>query len=717
MENTTDMMADKTNMMENENMMDNQSEMVDNSIDNIEDKKKKFSPIIKVELTENQEKKIIELIASEHTEILKEYEEWCLGKGWINHTEETDRLLQNAKNPTPSDDTDSHKEFGLAQIASDVVASKDKRQTMGATPVITLEQNDEIENISDLRDREDRLDFILRKECKMEELNYKAVPYVCMNGAATIKIPYERKTKAVTRKVLYKPTPESISEFEKIYGGAEIATPGSKANLNYEKLVNGEEVEIIDIEFKVIKNGVYPYFVEPKNFFARLSKENFCDHKVISEIMDNKSFADIEACVTDDDFGYSQEAVDRLRIKIGTDEKTISAWKGLIYESIVNIKLESALKDGETKKKDYVQTYLVTFEDVHKTVLRCIHYPYEHGQPCYVALSVAPVPGTWIGRNFVNRDADMEEFCNAMMNNLLKEFQLFENGLVLTDDNKTEFGRITVNNGDGVSVLRFSPGSKFQQFQWANPMLNRVDLMNFGTNWAALKTGVDPAIQSGAESPSDPSAPYAKSALKQANSNMRIEDIILNLQKGYQAIAEQVESVNHQFTDTDTENGISYYNQGKKKEVNPAIYKKNVRFVCQGSRLSFDKNADSAGIMGFSGAFAKLSPESMQDIDVVYYLSSVLANNTGGSVERGKEIILKPLKLQSEAKKAIAEHNKQRKEAFWAAGKQAGADDQQIQAKWDEIQAIEKKGSQPPPQPQEMPVPQIPGQMPEGMPQ
>jgi hypothetical protein len=174
---------------------------------------------------------------------------------------------------------------------------------------------------------------------------------------------------------------------------------------------------------------------------------------------------------------------------------------------------------------------------------------------------------------------------------------------------------------------------------------------------------------------------------------MRIEDIILNLQKGYEAYAEQIESTYYQYVWKDSKDN-TYFRGEEKKEVNPDIYQKKVRYVCHGSRISFDKNADTAATIGFAGAMSKLDPATMQDVDVVHYLASILVNNTGGSIERGKDIILKPLRLLTEAKKAIAEYNAKRKEAFWQSGLQAGASEQEIQDKWDELQAKEKMAKQ-----------------------
>jgi hypothetical protein len=85
--------------------------------------KKKFSPIIKVDLTEEQENKIIELIKSEHTKILAEYEAYNNGEGWFAHIDKTNRIIESAKEI--SDTGENVRELGIAQIAADVVASKD----------------------------------------------------------------------------------------------------------------------------------------------------------------------------------------------------------------------------------------------------------------------------------------------------------------------------------------------------------------------------------------------------------------------------------------------------------------------------------------------------------------------------------------------------------------------------------------------------------------
>jgi hypothetical protein len=679
---------------------------------------KKFTPIIKVKLTEDQEKKIIQLITDEHTKILTEYEEYNKGQGWFDHIDKTNQLIESTKDLDDIDSKVSTRKLGMAQIQADLVASKDKRQTVGAKPMIVLEQLEEIGDIGQLRDREDRLDYILRNDCKVEGLNYIAAQRACINGVSIIKVPYDRKVEYRTKKTQY--NQQNKIEFEKIYA-SDLLNPKSEAFKNWQLIESGQEVEITDIEPVVVFHGVKPYRVDPKKFFARLYKEDFQEHRVISELIDEVSFSDIELCVSDDAYGYEQSAIDRLREKIGSDEKKIAEWRGNKYESIVYIKLESELAEGETKKKEYIQRYLITFEDTHKIVLRCIHYPYDHGKVCYVPITALPRDDSWTGWSFAVRGQDMEDIANGLLNSLMNEFKLAENGVILTDDARTDFNRVSVNNSEGMSVIKMTPGAKFQQFNWDFTNIDRVGMINWITNQNSLKIGVDPAVQSGAETPSDPSAPYAKTALKQANSNARIEDIILNLQKGYELYAEQIESIYNQFID-DKSKPITYYRGETKKEVSSDIYSKKVRYVCQGSRLSFDKNADSAATLGFAQALAQMDPQTMQDVDVLYYLVSILTNNTGGSVERGKDIILKPMKLLSEAKKEIMEYNAKRKEAFWQAGQQAGASEEQIQAKWNEIEAQSKQ----PGQPIQQPMPQqgvqgmqvkVPNSVPPGAPQ
>jgi hypothetical protein len=124
---------------------------------------------------------------------------------------------------------------------------------------------------------------------------------------------------------------------------------------------------------------------------------------------------------------------------------------------------------------------------------------------------------------------------------MLRQFKLSESGVILTDDNETDFSRWKINAGDGMSVIKSKTGSNISQFNWQFPNIDRPGIINWMQNYEALLSGVDPALNSGAQTPDDPQAPMGKMLAKQKISDKRIEDIILNLQKADELSARMID--------------------------------------------------------------------------------------------------------------------------------------------------------------------------------
>jgi hypothetical protein len=632
------------------------------------------SPIIKVKLTGKQEEKVVQLIEKEMSKIIETYETYNRSEGWFNHVDKTTQDYIDGGDVEDFDEDNDKKRLLLTTMMCDVIASKDKRQTMGAKPVILMvpkRGDEEKYEAGDLSDWQDDLDNTLRKDCKLEELKYVSSRMACANGVAIDKYPYEKNIEYKTRRTLYKPADKA--KFESLYA-SDLVNPESKAFKNWEKLQSGQEVVIDDVEPIVQFHGVKPYRVDLKKFYARLDIKDFRRHKVISELIDTYTWADIEARTAQDEndsHGYDPDAVARLKEKLG--DKFADS-KNTIYESIVNIKLESEVKEGEEQPKDRYQRYLVTYEDAFKIVLKCIHDPYEHNDICYVAKCAIPDDKSWAGYSFSTRIRDVKKLAEGFLNSILTQFKLSENGMILTDDDKTDFSRMNITNGDGMSVVKFSSGKQFSQFRWDFPNVDRAGLINWVFNFGSLITGVDPAINSGAQSPDDPRAPLGKALVKQANSDKRIEDIILNLQKADELGARMVDWTYNQFV-------------AKEEDRRPYF---DGDYVCHGSTLSFSPEMDNQVILGFVEAVGKMSPQTIQDTNVVYTLISALINNAGGSIKKNKDIILNPLKKQVDLEKGMIAAIKEIQEE----GQRQGKTRQEIQIAIQKVMGA-MKGEQP----------------------
>jgi len=633
--------------------------------------------ISKKKLTKEQEEKLNAFMDKEENKALDTYENYNNGQGWFNHIDqstddyETGGKIFSGDSVEGLDDVE-RKKLMTTTMMCDIVASKEKWQTQGAFPQILLvpKPQDKLPGAdgklkwesNDLSDRQDRLDYILRKDCKKEELNYVSSRMSCANGVSIEKYPYEKNVEYKTRRTTYKPENKPDGSmgneaFEKLYA-ADLLNPKSKAFKNWDKIKAGEEVEITDVEPIVQSNGVKPYRVNLKKFIARLDIKDFRKHKVISEMIDTYSWADIEAKVATDDndpYGYDQDAVARLKEKLG--DKYLES-ENEVYESIVFTKFDSEAVEGEDKPKDRYQRYCITRIPKQKIVLKCIYYPYEHNDIYYVAKCAIPRDDSWAGYSFSTRLKDGKLIAEGLLNSMLRQFELSENGVILTNDNETDYSRIKINNGDGLSVIKAKTGANISQMTWQFPNIDRIGISNWVGNYQALLTGVDPALNSGAQTPDDPQAPMGKMLAKQKISDKRIEDIILNLQKSDELSARLIDYDYIQFVDED------------KKPYFDGDY------VCHGSTLSFNPEQDNQLIIAFDGWIGTAVPTIKQDLNYQYTMVNAMVNNAGGSIKKNKDIILKPLKdqldLQEATQKAIME--------FKAYGRNLGKSEEEINA-------------------------------------
>jgi len=342
---------------------------------------------------------------------------------------------------------------------------------------------------------------------------------------------------------------------------------------------------------------------------------------------------------------YDADAVAKLKDKNGEDEGyTKKDYK--IYETIV---VTDVKKEGKSSGK--FRRYIITFDDESKIILRAMHYHLNHNKIFYVVYTGIPKDDSWQGYSFAERLEDVTAIANSFINSAINEFTLAHSPIILTDDKKFDGGRHEVGN---LSILTFDKGSQFLPTKLDYSSMDRIAFINWAQGLGELIIGASASLMSGKETPADPRAPASKTAMKLAESNARVEDIVINLQKGDEMLAEQVDKIYYQYPESDKDK-IEYFRGGIKKEVDRGIFARRVRYVCHGSRLSFDKSMDlqiaTQTIQFLMGAY----PEVWQDAEARYELLNIVLNNSQGSVEKNKDILLRPIKNIIESRKRILE--------------------------------------------------------------
>jgi hypothetical protein len=591
---------------------------------------------IKVPLNATEELDLIKLIEEEMAKIVQEYEEAEFHDRNIDKpTKEYEGFKEYSNFPVKDA---SNKKLLLTTYTIDIITAKGKRQTMTADPLVLLEMLEDIKT-ADLRNREDLLDHRLRNDVKLEELISVVYRMACLQGAAVVKIPYAHEVEYFTSKVTYQPSKADIAKYLERYA-EDMVDPESKEYKDWEKLEAGETVTKEDEEPQITKHGAYPYRIPLEKFWARLSIKDFARHRVIAEQMDF-TWADIDRRA---EMGYYDEKkVEDLKKKGGEDYFK-NDYK--IYEAIVLTDL---------KKKGKFRRYVVTFDSEHKIILRVIHYPYRHNKIFYIVYNAIPKDDSWLGYSLFERTEDVAAMANSFVNSAINEFTLAHTPTVLTNDMKFDGSQYTLVQ-NRINVLKFKQGSTATPMKMEYSSMDRVAFLNWISTMLELITGVSGSLFSGRETPTDPRAPAAKTAMKLRESNMRVEDIVINLQKADEALAEQVEKIYLQYPEKEGQETFEYYRNNKKLEVKKEIIEKNVRYVMQGSRLSFDKNSDLQIVMMAIQYMAAYYPDILKDPAVRHTLLKGFLDNAGGSVEKNKAIFLKTLEQQvriKETRKAI----------------------------------------------------------------
>lgn len=636
-------------------------------------RKQKNSPIVRLNITQDIEDQFNAVVDVEMSKIADLYEQ----EGYLDKVDEIERDLEGL--PGFNEDmfeSDLHmtdevrSKLMLAGAMYRIIAGTGKRQTMIPRPIIIMEKTDDVVESELLRLRERKLDAELRKDIKYDEkieVWYRNAPAF---GSAVIKTIYDHKVEYRKKMVEYKPDdvggdgqPTNF-DFEQKYV-KDILGKKKRILKYWEKLKNGETVILEEDEKVVIRHGANPVRVKDmKKFFARLDIKDFNDHIVVLEESE-KTWYDIEQNIIEDINGetfYDVDKVEELRTEKG-EKYAEETYK--ILEGEVLLRLE-----GE--KKAY--RFLVTFEKESKKFLRIIYKPYDINMSIYESMSPIPNDHSWLGVSLHMQIKDLLSTSESLLNALLKSYELAHLANVFTDDPNFDGGRVELNDlnvfklekGSTISTVRFdfSPNDGIAFFQLLRNLIDTI-------------SGVSVSQLSGQADPIDPRAPATKDIAQTRRSSIRIEDMVINMQKSDARICERIEKINFQFNN-DNQDFFVLYDNGERIEVPKEAYNVNVDYVVQGSRMSFNKQLDLAIVANTEQILVGMPMYQplLSNPAIVKALLEARLNNTGGTIEKEKEVFLEPLNQQLQ----LLEQARQQQEQEIEEARAAGATEEEINA-------------------------------------
>ncbi len=594
---------------------------------------------LRVTLNELQSKQMIDLIKYEMGLIAAEYED----KQYYTYLTKVLQRYQGIHGDTDFPiKNGSNRVLLLLTMMVDIVSHRAARQTDGANPMFLLESEENI-SASELNDRQNYLDFKCRGLAKLPDLHQIWYKYALLQRAAVVKTLHSEETEYFKEEITY--IKDNIKDYENKYL-AELLNPKSKETEEHKKIEAGETV------VKAVDNEMSMYYgpkssrVELNRFLARLSIKDFNKQRVHGEEM-QLTWADIKERY--DNRFYDSDAVLTLMEKYPKDYSSRTYRVG---EFIVRIALPEELDPNQDMpaKPGKLRKYVVTYEMENDLILRSIHYPFKHNQSMYTAYSAFPNDQTWWAEGLFDRLEDTCSAADAFLNSMINQYTLAHQPIIACSDPRFDGGRVTLDN---MSVLKFQPNTLFSQIKYEQPSQDALANLNFIVHFGELVTGVIASLASGAETPGDSNAPAVKTAMKMQAGNMRMQDLITNLQIADTVIAEQIDSLCHQYRKQDNVKEENYFKDNEKQTLSYETLGKRVRYVCHGSRISFDKFTDQKMVVEATMYIAKFFPSTLNDVDAAYTLLSAYVNSSEGSVEKNRDVILSPLKKIVDAKAEI----------------------------------------------------------------
>lgn len=610
---------------------------------------------IRLNLTDDERGEFITLIKEELRKIIAEYSE----AEYFDKIEKADNEYEGIKEATDFPFTDaSNRKLLLTTMLIEIVSTTARRQTCFPSPMVLLEKEEEIDETA-LRDREDSLDYQLRKDIDYEPFSLVNYQTACKYGASVTAIELDNDVETFLYRETY--TQANIDKFTKKYA-KKLFTPDSKEFREWQRILAGESITKIENEVTEVYYGPKLRIVPLNKFFARLKIKEFRRHRVIAEQMDFV-WMDIERRM--ETGFYDEDAVIDLKMKNPDYEK--GDYK--IYQAIV-----------KKYYKGRLGRFVITFDDRTEIILRAIFYPYKHNKVYYVSCCAFPKTNSWLGYSFTERLADMTEIANAFLNSAINEFTLGHMPTILCDDPEFDGSRTTIQN---LSVLTFKKGTQFTPLKFEYTSMDRVQFMSWIQNFSELIIGVSASLMSGRETPGDPRAPASKTALKYQASSLRIEDIISSLQRADIEIIEQIDKLSEQYLIG--EDGLKYWTNNEEKVIPAETFNKKIRYIMHGTRLSFDKRIDFQIATQIMEILKNNFPDLWQDIEVRFRILSIMLNNLGGAVGKNKKYIIAPMKQKIDMKNQMETMVKNIKQKI-ASGEQLTPEEQAIAQRLQQMQ-------------------------------
>jgi hypothetical protein len=510
------------------------------------------------------------------------------------------------------------------------------KQCFQVDPLVLMEREGPISD-DDLHIRQNKLNFTVRNKLRFEEVcraifEHAIYEPVCI----TETLDFFDEERFNTTIETYQPTPEGIAKYEKDFG-----LINDEDSLEYQNrllLGMGQAVTVPVTGSKVIYDGPKVTRVDNEKFFADPNQKDFRKMRVHGKEVD-LSWADVEMRANSEKYNWDKDAVEKIK-KMWADDKSKTI---PFFEMVV-------LFDKD--KKDETRRYVITMEARSREIVRSILHTEEEMQ--YDSHSINPKDDSWIGESLLVMINEIAAVIQSNLNYMLYSNDLAHTPIIMTDD-PDAITRRGIDLGV-VNAINVGKGSTMQQLTFGNTGFDRMSLVASLFDLLYIFCGVNVPTLSGGMQAKDPRAGVGKTALTTQVANLRIENMITRLLYGVSKVVEKVEKIMYK-----NEANLDYYDGNKLVKVPKSIYQSPVRYIMNGSKMSFNPEMDLNAFAKFMQIASGIVPEILKIDEVRRELLEIVIQDIGGSISKRKEELVKYMDSFIKVKK---EMEKKKQEAM-----------------------------------------------------
>lgn len=411
----------------------------------------------------------------------------------------------------------------------------------------------------------DYLDYKLDEDIDLEGPLRMVLHQAALLDMGILKVPYEFKRKKRRREETFsgKPVPNEetgemtqpgLESFLRQY--PDSAIPGNDGHWVLKDLAKGKDVTFKANFMEVVYDDPKPYFVDIRDLYIDKHTEGyegFCDSKLIIERQpftwwelkaaeQNEDFINVDDCKT---VAYDDDE-DKDKDKNQEEEGDFKQRKYKVLNCVYSF------NEKDSDNPDDENKILCFFESTSKAYLGAILYPYDAVDsfyvPFYIKKKIAGLYKGGMAEDLTDSHLTQTAILNFMLTESWQQLMttpIVEQGSPIADQflNKRwkpgvpiELPIGTLSQGDAVGFLDKTQKGVAQQLL---PILSYLARMDDD------RTGIS-SLMTGKESPMDPTAPAAKTAMLLEQSGINISDYINCLLPSFNMVGQIILQLTYQ---------------------------------------------------------------------------------------------------------------------------------------------------------------------------